>query len=439
VSCYLDRLLVAAAKRRGLDEVALRAVFKATRLLGLALAQRLREYRDHGDPILDRFARDQEGALHVGLLREALDILGQRWDKLPERQRPHYSPRDRFRILRIRTLLALSADDTARVFRVSAGTVLRWEAEATADPDRDTVGSLVKPDPPTRRFADVVRHVVQSLTLAAFPGDGSVAAHLARAGWRISRRSVQRIRRARPVLTPEPEKTPAAPRAVRARRPHDVWMLDITEVPGLPGSFSFKVAVVFDAFSRAPLVGAAFHSEPDGAAMAKLLRSADRRFGPPRHLVTDRGAQFTSDVFARAVAALGARHRFGAVGKTGSIAIIERFFRTLKDAAALRLRPPLLLDDLVARLDLTLGYYTWLRPHSALAEHTPGERLFGSMMAHPATASAMAPATDPPTARVSPLRGRPGERVAATLPFELRRLADPHTGRGLPYLVRIAA
>jgi hypothetical protein len=122
VSSYLDRLLVAAAKRRGLDEVALRAVFKATRLLGLSLAQRLREYRDHGDPVLDRFARGEEGALHLGLLREALDVLARRWDKLPERQRPHYSPQDRFRILRIRTLLALSADETARVFRVSTGT-----------------------------------------------------------------------------------------------------------------------------------------------------------------------------------------------------------------------------------------------------------------------------------------------------------------------------
>jgi hypothetical protein len=148
-----------AAKRRGLDEVARRAVFKAWRLLGLAFAQRLREYRDHGDPLLDRFPRVQEAALHVGLLREALDVLGRRWDRMPERQRPHYSPQDRFRILQIRTLLALSADETARVFRGSTGTALRWEAEATADPDRQTVGSLVKRDRPVRRFADLVRHV----------------------------------------------------------------------------------------------------------------------------------------------------------------------------------------------------------------------------------------------------------------------------------------
>jgi hypothetical protein len=99
-SPYLDRLLRAAMRRRDLDTLALRAFMKATHLLGLALAGRLREYRDGRDPALDRFAQIQEQILHASLLREALDVLGSRWDKLPERQRPHYSPQARFRILR---------------------------------------------------------------------------------------------------------------------------------------------------------------------------------------------------------------------------------------------------------------------------------------------------------------------------------------------------
>lgn len=51
---------------------------KATHLLGLGLAQRLREYRDDGDPALQPFARGQEEALHVGLLHETVEILGRR-------------------------------------------------------------------------------------------------------------------------------------------------------------------------------------------------------------------------------------------------------------------------------------------------------------------------------------------------------------------------
>ena len=46
-------------------------------------------------------------------MREAAGILGARWDKVPERQRPHYAPEQRFRILRIRNFLGLSQRETA--------------------------------------------------------------------------------------------------------------------------------------------------------------------------------------------------------------------------------------------------------------------------------------------------------------------------------------
>jgi hypothetical protein len=208
-------------KRRCLDTFALRALMKATHLLGLALAERLRQYRDSGDRVLDRFANLQEQALHVAYLREAVEIHGSRWDKLPERQRPHYAPEAQFRIVRLKCLLALSAGETARLFRVSATTVLRWEDEARVGPERDTVGSLLRPVPPVRRYADVVRHLVQTMTLAGFPGDRSIALHLGRVGWKLSRRSVQRMRHEKPVQPPEAPPI-GRPRAVRAKYPSRV-------------------------------------------------------------------------------------------------------------------------------------------------------------------------------------------------------------------------
>jgi transposase InsO family protein len=322
---------------------------KATHLLGLALAERLRHYRDAGDPVLDRFARLQEQVLHVESLREAIDIHGSRWDKLPERQRPHYTPEARFRILRLRNLLAFSAQDTAQLFRVSPNTVLRWDEEARGAGERRTVGSLLKPVPPIRRYADLVRHLVQTMILAGFPGDRSVALHLSRAGWKLSRRTVQRMRHEQPVA-PVPPATGKHQRAVRAKYPNHVWMLDLTEIPGLLRLFSFKLAVILDVFSRAPLAARVFYQEPTGRDIAKLLTRTARRFGPPRHSVSDQGAQFKSGPFRKALARHGIKHRYGAIGKTGSIAIIERFFRTLKAIAGVRLRPPLLRRDLESRL-----------------------------------------------------------------------------------------
>jgi transposase len=59
------------------------------------------------------------------MMREAAGILGARWDKAPERQRPHYSPEQRFRILRIRAFLGLSQREAASMFRVSTETITR--------------------------------------------------------------------------------------------------------------------------------------------------------------------------------------------------------------------------------------------------------------------------------------------------------------------------
>ena len=420
-SPYLDRLLCAAMKRRSLDVLALRALMKATHLLGLALAERLREYRDSGDSCLDRFAQLKEEALRSALLTETADILAIRWDKVPERQRPHYSPQARFRILRIRALLALSADETARTFRVSPGTILRWEREAQAAPDRPTVGSLVKPIPPVRRIADVVRHVVQTLTLAGFPGDASVAAFLARAGWRLSRRTVQRVRKEKPIA-PETPKAENGSRAVRARYPNHVWMMDLTEIPGLLRLFSFKLAVVFDVFSRVPLGARVFLSEPSAAEITRLFVSTALRFGAPRHSVSDQGPQFTSETFRRTLAHHGVRHRYGAVGQTGSIALIERFFLTLKTVMSVGTRPPLLRPDLERRLALFFAYYACLRPHQGLGGSTPAERFLGLNPAH--------------LDAVPPPRGRPGEHVVVSEPFVLRFL-DPE--KQLPHLARRAA
>ena len=422
-SDYLDRLLCAAMKRRLLDSLALRALMKATHLLGLALAERIRQYRDSGDAVLDRFAQLQEQTLHAALLREALEILASRWDKIPERQRPHFSPEARFRILRIKTLLALSADETALTFRVSTATILRWQQEALAAPERQTVGSLLEPVPPVRRYHDTVRHLVQTLTTAGFPGDRSLATHLARTGWKLARRTIQRIRKEKPVPPPAPVAQPGKARAVRARYPHHVWMLDLTEIPGFLRLFSFKLVVVLDVFSRMPLAARVFFAEPSGRDVARLFAAAARRFGPPRHSVSDQGAQFTSSALKRALARLGVRHRYGAIGRSGSIAIIERFFRTLKTIARLRSNPPLLRADLERRLTVAFDYYAWLRPHQGLAGATPVEVYLGK---NPARLAA-----------VTPPRGRRGEGTGIPPPpFEIRYL-DPE--QHLPYLVRKAA
>jgi len=138
-----DRLILAAARSGHLDALALRALRKVTHLLGLLVAHRLQELRASQDPLMEAQGRIEEQSALLGLYQEMVELLGLRWDKIPDNRRPHYTPRQRFRILRLKLLLGLSAADTAHIFRISAGTVARWQAEITGRPDTQTVDEVI--------------------------------------------------------------------------------------------------------------------------------------------------------------------------------------------------------------------------------------------------------------------------------------------------------
>ena len=415
----MDTALPIHLRLRGrLDEaterLALRAALTASHLLGLATGTHLRRLRGLNDPLAHLQARLEESELRARLAFETAEILGARFAKIPERHRPYFTPAQRFRILEIRHLLARSAQETARVFLLCPNTVLNWERKA--DPDIHSVGSTVKPTPPVRRAADVVRSLVQTMARFGFGGQDLVARVLARAGWRVSARSVGRYRKQRlvpPDPTPggEPPTRPARP--VIARFVHHVWMLDVSQVQQFLGPDLF-MAAVFDAFSRAPLALQVFDAKPGAKDMATLLRRAARAFARPRYVITDQGGEFTAAAFAKAVMRLGAVQRFAAKDSLLATARLERFWRTLKEAANLyRLRLPLTLDDLEHRLEPALLHYLCFRPHEGLKGATPAEAFLG---------------VEPACARtVDPPRGRPGEGPPAP-PFRIDHL-DPASGR----------
>jgi len=366
------------------------------------------------------FERAEESALLLRMMREAAEILGVPWEKVPERQRPHYGPEQRFRILRIRSFLGLSQRETAVMFRVSVETVARWEVEAM-NPGGEGPRPLVAPDPPVRRFADVVRAVVKTMELAGFGGNDLIARTLARAGWKLSARTVGRIRRERWPSPPSPEAASGVPRAVRAKRPNHVWMVDLTDVKGLFGLVTFKVAVVFDAFSRMPLSVRVFCKEASAHEISRFVSRTARRHGWPAHFVSDRARCFTGQIFRRKLWKLGAKQRFGAVGKKGSIALIERLWRTLKDTLGLRLLRPSAPEDLAATVEKGLVHYAHFRPHQGLGGATPAETYFGWTPAH--------------LTAIPPPRGRPGDGPVDS-PFRVEYL---DAGRMLPVLVQRAA
>lgn len=393
--------------------LALRAALLAARLLGLATGTHLRGLRGLADPMVQLHAGLQEAELRARLASETAELLTARFSKIPERHRPYFTPAQRFRILEIKNLLAWSAADTARAFLVCPHTILNWER--AADPESRTVGSIVEPTPPVRRASDVVRSSAQLLARLGFGGQDLCARVLARAGWRVSARSIGRYRRERrqpPPATAAPTTRPPS-RPVRSRFVHHVWMMDLSEVKQFLGP-PLHIAAVFDAHSRTPLALQTFDRRPSSQDAGRLLRGAVRRFACPRYLVSDLGGEFTARAFRKAAARLGVVQRFAAADSLKATARLERFWLTLKqDAGLYRLRLPLTADALEARLEAALLHYVCFRPHEGLSGAAPAEAFLGLEPLH--------------TRAVEAPRGLPGEGPT-TPPFEVAYL-DTNAGR----------
>jgi transposase InsO family protein len=395
------------------ERIALRAALTASHLLGLATGTHLRRLRAERDALVQLQASLEEAELRARLATEALEILGARFAKLPERRRPYFSPGQQ-------NLLGWSAHETARVFLVCSNTIFNWEA--VADPETATVGSTVQPVPPLRRAADVARALTGRMAALGFGGQDLVARILARAGWKVSARSVGRYRRER--LPPPPSQAPARPKStgpVVANFIHHVWMMDVSVVHQFLGPDLF-MAAVFDAFSRAPLALEVCDRGATASGMARLLRAAARAFGPPKYLITDLGGEFTGEAFQKAVRRLGIVQRFGSKENLYATARLERFWRTLKQSARLYcFGLPLTLCDLEERLALALLHYVCFRPHEGLGGATPAETFLSSQ---PACRRA-----------VEPPRGRPGEETDGP-PFTVGYVDPAH--RRFPVLTPAA-
>jgi len=134
------------------------------------------------------------------------------------------------------------------------------------------------------------------------------------------------------------------------------------------------VAVAIDHFSRRIIGFAVFDQQPTSVAIRIFLGRAIRQTETvPRHLITDQGTQFTDERFGRWCRRQGIRQRFGAVGKYGSIAVIERLIRTIKSECTRRLLVPYRRDCFRRELALFATWYNGNRPSEALAGKTPDE------------------------------------------------------------------
>jgi transposase InsO family protein len=277
-------------------------------------------------------ARNDQLEQEIALLREDLRIKDARLAKIPAPQRPHYQPSERLAILELRAARGWSLAQTARMFHVTPTTIASWMNRL----DEEGPAALLRVREPVNKFPDFVRYSVQRLqTLCPRLGKVKIAQMLARAGLHLGVTTIGRMRRQPPAPAPRPrvETMPSAKR-VTAKYPNHVWQCFLGRLIGALGT-------------------------------------------APKYLVSDHGVQFTAQPFKDWCQRHDIQQRFGAVGKRGSIAVIERFWRTLKDGCS-RVLPvvPLLRRQFQREIALFLSWYNE-RPHMTLKGATPDEVYFG--------------------------------------------------------------
>ncbi len=270
-------------------------------------------------------------------------------------------------------------------------------------------------------------------------GTRRIASALARAGLHLGETTVRRM--LRPARTKAKHATlPADRHVVSARCPNHVWHVDLTTVPASGGFWAswapfavpqrwplcWWVAVVVDHHSRRVLGTAIFPGEPAALDIVRFLRRVCRRLRSSlRHLVTDHGVQFTADEYRQWCVRHEIRQRFGAIGKYGSIAVVERFIRSMKsECFRLLTLVPLTRAAFARELDQYVAWFNAQRPHERLGSRTPDEVYFGKMPA--SRKPRFEPRLDWPRparcARPQALvRGRPGVRVELDVQHQASR------------------
>ena len=120
---------------------------------------------------------------------------------------------------------------------------------------------------------------------------------------------------------------------------------------------------------------AVFNRSPNSESVRAFLgRTIHANQATPKYIISDKGPQFWCSGFKAWCKKRGIKPRFGAVGQHGSVAVVERFIRTLKDECTRCLQfLPYNKQAFRNELRLYLHWFNEHRPHMTLKGRTPNE------------------------------------------------------------------
>jgi transposase InsO family protein len=215
-----------------------------------------------------------------------------------------------------------------------------------------------------------------------------------------------------------------------SKYPNHIWLVDLTTFPtgggfwapwlplALPQiwPFCWWIACAVDHYSRSVVGVTLFKKPPTSVEVRTFLgRSMSKVGASPKYIVCDKGGQFWNPGFKRWCKRRSIDPRYGAVGQYGSIAIVERFIRSLKEEGLRRILIPLRLEGMRRELSCYVSWFNTHRLHQSLGGRTPSEVYEGRTPANemsrfePRARWPQCSLCAEPQARV---KGKPGVRLA---------------------------
>ncbi len=330
----------------------------------------------------------------VSVLEEELRIKDARMGRIAPHRRPYYSPTERMAILEVKAARGWSQAETARRFLVKPTTIALWLKRI----DERGSAALVQMREPVNRFPQLVRYIVRRLKVL-FPimGKKRIAQTLARAGLHLGVTTVGRMlkeKEQQPTLPAEGRAAPGADkmkgsaRGLSSKYPNHIWLVDLTTFPigggfwtpwlplALPQvwPFCWWIGCAVDHYSRRVMGFALFKKPPTSVEVHAFLGRTMRKAGAsPKYLVCDKGGQFWNPSFKRWCKRKKTDPRYGAVGEYGSIALMERFIRSLKEEWLRRIVISFRVESMRRELSFYLAWFNEHRPHQSLGGRTPLE------------------------------------------------------------------
>jgi transposase InsO family protein len=381
----------------------------------------------------------------IAMLHEEIRIKDVRMARIDPHRRPQYPPTERMSILELKTARGWSLKQTARTLQVAAATIASWLRRI----DEHGPDALVQLREPVNKFPDFVRHLVQRLkTLCPTMGKVKIAQTLARAGLHLGSTTIGRVLKEEPHHEPSTTdgETTSERRIVTAKYPGHVWHVDLTVVPtggfstswmpfSLPQCWPFChwVAIVIDHCSRRVMGATAFKRQPSSEAVRAFLgRSIARAGKAPKYIVCDRGKQFDCKGFRNWCRRRGIQPpRYGAIGKHGSIAVVERLILTAKTILCRLPLLPYRRKTFRLELKVIVDWYNSHRPHSYLGGRTPNEVYRGQYPANRRPRfepRARWPRGSPCAKPWAPMKGKPGVKLVLEVTHHAGRKHLPIVG-----------